>query len=174
MDMKTMKRRGLIAAGLIGLPVITWALLAWEPFDRLLARVFPGMFYDEVGRFVPLMPVEALGVTIVLTVYAAPFVLATFLAYAMVRSVRRRGAAGTVIRAGRIAYRGSVVVLVAVWGMVLVLAHGMLGFLAFLLEGADDTDDRDRYGCYSGWEHRQHRHENPYSPMHRGLFHHDE
>lgn len=28
MDMKTMKRRGLITAGLIGLPVITWALLA--------------------------------------------------------------------------------------------------------------------------------------------------
>lgn len=39
MDMKTVKRRMLIAAGLIGLPVITWALLAWEPFDRLLGHL---------------------------------------------------------------------------------------------------------------------------------------
>ena len=133
MDMQKMKKRMLIAGGLISLPVMTWALLAWEPFNRLLARFFPEMFYDEVGRFVPLMPVEATAATILLMVYVAPSVLAIFLAYAMARSVRRRGAAGTAIRAGSIAYRGSVVVLVAVWSMVLVIVHGVRGFLMFLM-----------------------------------------
>lgn len=91
MDMKTVKRRALIAAGLIGLPVITWALLAWEPFNRLLAHFFPEMFYDEVGRFVPYTPIDALGATIVLTVYAAAPILAILLVVGEVWSVRRRG-----------------------------------------------------------------------------------
>lgn len=183
----TMKKRMFIAAGLIGLPVITWVLLAWEPFDRLLARFFPEMFMGEFVRFVPYTPFDAFLATILLTVYAAvPLVVILLIYDAMVRSVRRRGAAGTAIRAGRIAYRGSVVILVAVWGMVLVIVHGIMVLLAGAGEsaehysenahGADDHDfqPRDRYGCYNGWDHRQHCHENQYSPTHRELFYHDE
>lgn len=91
MDMKTVKRRALIAAGLIGLPVITWALLAWEPFDRLLGHFFPEMFYDEAGRFYPYTPIEAFGVAVVLTAYAAVPIAVILLVVGMVRSVRRRG-----------------------------------------------------------------------------------
>lgn len=128
-----MKKRMFIAAGLIGLPVITWALLAWEPFDRLLARFFPEMFYDEVGRFVPYTPFDALLSTILLAVYPAVPIALILLVCGVVQSVRRRGAAGTAIRAGRIVYRGSVVVLVAVWSMVLMIVHGVRGFLMFLM-----------------------------------------
>lgn len=127
MDMKTMKRRALIAAGLIGLPVMTWALLAWEPFDRLLGHFFPEMFYDEVGRFVPLMPVEAQALTIILTVCVAVPVAVILL---VVRSVRRRGFGMTAKKGAA----GMVGILSVLWMVMIAVA----GFIMDMLEVDED------------------------------------
>ena len=89
MDRKTITRRMVIAVALIGLPAMTWALLAWEPFNRLLGYFFPEVFYDNLGRFVPFTTTMALAATLVLTVYAAIPSARVLLVIGLVRWVRK-------------------------------------------------------------------------------------
>lgn len=89
MDRKTITRRMVIAVALIGLPAMIWALLAWEPFNRLVGYFYPEMFYDSLGRFVPYSPTTALAATLVLTVYAAIPSALLLLVIGLVRWVRK-------------------------------------------------------------------------------------
>jgi hypothetical protein len=156
MDMKTMKRRVLIAAGLIGLPVITWALLAWEPFDRLLARFFPEMFMGEFGRFVPYTPFDALMSTILLTVYASVPIAAILLVVGVVRWVRQKWSEKTAktVEKGTEAAVGIVYVLTGLWAVVL----GIAGFAArAMANSAEDIQEKNymdinRMAEWEPWE----------------------
>lgn len=121
-----MNHKVFVIVGLIGLPIVTWALLAWEPFDRLLGHFFPEMFYDNLGRFYPYTPIEAFGATIVLTVYAAVPVAVILLVVGMVRSVRRRGLGMTVKKGAT----GVVGILSVFWMVMIAVA----GFVMDMLE----------------------------------------
>ncbi|MDX1252294.1 MAG: hypothetical protein IDH49_08635 [Gammaproteobacteria bacterium] len=179
MDMKKVKKRMLIAAGLIGLPVITWALLAWEPFNRLLARFFPEMFYDNLGRFVPYTPVDAMAAMIVLTVYAAVPLAVILLVYGGVRSVRRRGAAGTVEKGVETTAVGIVYVLSGLWAAVL----GIAGWAAREMAAAAAEEERQREeenGLFGDsamewdefdWDNRRMPNHSPAIIPDKGLFH---
>lgn len=140
-----MNHKAFVITGLCALPVITWALLAWEPFDRLLARFFPEMFTDGIGRvvgFVPYTPFDALAATIVLTVYAALPVALILLVRGVVQSVRQNGTektARTVEKGAEATAVGFVTVLSALWMGVL----GVAGFAARSMENSAEQEDRD-------------------------------
>lgn len=143
MDMQKMKERMFIAGGLIGLPAITWALLAWEPFGRLLARLFPEMFYDEVGRFYPYTPIEAFGAAVVLTAYAVVPIAVILLVVGMVRSVRKNGAQKT----ARTVEKGVETTAVGIVTVLSALVTGVLAIAGFaareIATGADDEPSHD-------------------------------
>lgn len=145
--MKILVNQKVFVIGVLcGLPVITWALLAWEPFDRLLAHFFPEMFTDEVGRFLPYTPFDALAATIVLTVYAAAPVALILLVLGMVRSVRQKGfekTAKTVEKGVETAAVGIVTVLSA-------LVTAVLGVVGFATRNLPDTAEQEENGLFGG------------------------
>lgn len=147
MDMRKMKKRMLIAGGLISLPVMTWALLAWEPFSRLLGHFFPEMFYDEVGRFVPYTHFDALLTTIQLSVYASPTVLAIFLVYVIARSVRRRGL-GMTVEKGAMGVTG----ILSVFWMVMIAVAGFVMYALEVDEKYVQAEDEEREKREKEWQ----------------------
>lgn len=179
MDMKTMKRRVLIAAGLIGLPVITWALLAWEPFDRLLGHFFPEMFYDNLGRFVPYTPIDAMAATIVLAVYAAVPIAVILLVVGTVRSVRKNGTEKTVTTVEK-GVEATAVGIVTVLSALATAMIAVAGFAAreirYIQE--EDYDDIDRTAEREPWDYDEYDWDSRSMPNHsppvipdKGLFH---
>ncbi len=181
MDMQKMKERMFIAGGLIGLPAITWALLAWEPFGRLLARLFPEMFYNEVGRFVPYTPFDALLSTILLAMYAAVPIAAILLVIGVMRSVRHNGAektARTVEKGVETTAVGIVYVLSGLWTAVLGIAGWAAREMAAAAEEERQREEENRLSGDSAmewdefdWDNRRVPNHSPAIIPDKGLFH---
>lgn len=159
--MKILVNQKVFVIGVLcGLPVIAWALLAWEPFDRLLAHFFPEMFTDEVGRFVPYTHFDALAATIVLTVYAAVPIAVILLVYGMVRSVWQNGAE----KAARTVEKGVETTAVGVVTVLSALSTAMIAVAGFaaraMTNTPDDIQEKDyvdinRMAEWEPWEHAE-------------------